>query len=145
MAFQDWTFTLKKIQTDVCTTGNELSYCMSKKMPVSSPRQPFLILKRSFLTKQDGEKESFGRKISECMSEKQAGEGKEVEHIKTHRALLWNTSAYISTEKCHKDYRQLYGLRNCLRMGYNLNIQLGYNSGGQPLLKTALEINFILT
>lgn len=68
MAFQDWTFTLKKIQIDVCTTGNELSYCMSKKMPVLSPRQPSLILKRSFLTKQDGGKESFGRKISKCMS-----------------------------------------------------------------------------
>lgn len=77
MAFQDWTFILKKIQTDVCATGNELSYCMSKKMPVLSPRQPSLILKRSFITKQDGGKESIGRKISECMSEKQAEEGKQ--------------------------------------------------------------------
>lgn len=94
MAFQDWTFTLKKIQTDVCITGNELSYCMSKKMPVSSPRQPSLILKRSFLTKQDGGKESFGRKISECMSEKQAEEGKEVEHIKTQSTVVEHKCIY---------------------------------------------------
>lgn len=77
MAFQDWAFILKKIQTGVCATGNELSYCMSKKMPVLAPRQPSLIPKSSFITKQDGGKESFGRQISECMSEKQAEEGKQ--------------------------------------------------------------------
>lgn len=73
------------------------------------------------------------------MRNRQKKESKDVEHIKTHRALLWSTSAYTSTEKCHKGYRQLYGWRISMRMGYNLNIQLGYNSRGQPLLKLHLK------
>lgn len=69
----------------------------------------------------------------------QKKERRNVEHVKIHRALLWNTSAYTSTKKYHKGYRQLYALRNSMRIGYNLNIQLGYNSRGQPLLKPHLK------